>query len=196
MAAANALITVAEFLQYLGTTDTTKNVFNQLAIDAASQDIETESGRKLITGSALTEIFDGTGEPWYYTRQAPIVAVSALAYRSGADGTTWQSVLTDYKYETDLEDGRIYFVDGNIFAEGGDYNWKIAYTYGYAIAAVPQDIKVACALLAARYKKIFENELHGVDSKNFGDQSITYSFDKMPEDIRRMLDRMKRRIVR
>lgn len=197
MAAANALITLAEFREWLNTTDTGQDTLNQHAIDAASQDIEDETGRKLITpSSAITEIFDGDGANYYYTKQAPIITVSALAYRTGSSGSTWQSVLTDWSYETDLDGGKIFFVDGNVFGPGLPYNWKIGYTYGYAIANVPQSYKRICCELAARYKKLWEGDLHGTESKNFGDQSTNYSFGRMPEDIRRALDRLKRRVIR
>jgi hypothetical protein len=195
--AANALISLAEFRALLSTTDTSKDAFNEPAINAASQDIETELNQKLITpSSALTEIFTGDGQAHYFTKYVPIITVSILGYRTGSGGTTWQSVFSDWNYETDLAGGRIYFVDGNVFLEGQKDNWRIGYTYGYAIASVPQDIKIACASLAALYKVKFESNLHGQNSKNFGETSITYSFDAQRSSILKSLAKYKRMICR
>lgn len=194
---ANVLVSLAEFKIWLGigSSDTGTDSRNEAAINAASQDIESECRRKFITPSAdLTEIFAGDGTREMYSINRPITTVTSIKYRDGVTGSTWTSVTGNWIYTIDTDAGRIYFTDGNIFSSGWD-NWQINYKYGYAIANVPTDLKMACLILAAMAKKRFENELFGINSKSFGETSITYSIDQMPDDVKRILNRYKRVVL-
>lgn len=180
--AANALITLAEFKGFLGIDagDTDTDTLNEKVIDSASQQIEKYTGRQWITpGEAADEIFSGNGKEGIYSVNVPIVAISSLSYRSGSDGSDWTSVTSDWVYANDAAAGRIYFTDGNIF-EDGFQNWKLSYTYGYAITAIPPDMKMACAFIAALIKKQFESQIIGVSAKSFGDQTTTYNIALTP----------------
>lgn len=194
--AANALLTLLEFKGWMGIgdSDTSTDTLNGKAIDSASQNIETVTGRKWITpAEGLDEIFSGNGQAFAYSVNVPILTLTDLSYLD-SDGSTWVSVTGDRTYAFDAASGRIYFTDGNVFTYG-DHNWRATYTYGYAVADVPDDLKMACAILAARIKKQFEDGIHGVSSKSFGDQSISFSFNKMPDNVREILERYKRKAI-
>lgn len=195
--ATNALVTLLEFKTWINTPEdeTDEDGRNEYCINAASNYIENYCGRKFITpGTALDEIFSGNGTNQMRAVNLPIGTISELAYRTGTGGTSWTSVKTAWTYTNDTVGGRIYFTDGNLFAEGTD-NWKISYTYGYARASVPFDLKMVCVMLAARFKKQFEEGAFGLSSRTIGDTPISFSFDKLPDMIFQILNRYKRMTV-
>lgn len=179
-----ALVTRNMVKNYLGidssTDDPDADALIDSLINSASQEISRLcNGRKFRkVATAIDEIFDGDGENNYFTRNAPITNSPTLYYW---DGATWQN---DPSWSTtqDNNRGEIWFDDGNIFFEGRR-NWKISYTYGWDINDIPADLQLACLRLVALNKKLFNDSLHGVNSKSFGDQSISYTFDKIPASV-------------
>ncbi len=180
-----ALVSLEEAKRYLKidptVDDTSADEFIETLVNAASKEIERLcNGRKFrkVT-TAIDELFDGDDDADYYTKNAPITGTPSLYYW---DGLTWQ---TDSSWSTtqDNNAGRIWFDDGNVFWRGPIKNWKISYTYGWTLNDVPADLKEACIGLVALKKKLFDDGLHGVNSRSFGDQSISYTFDKIPANV-------------
>lgn len=149
-------------------------------INAASQEISricnNRKFRKVTT--AIDKIFSGDNTAIYNTPNAPITATPTLYYW---DGLTWQTD-TNWAFTNDLEKGKVRFNDGNVFFKGED-NWKISYTYGWDLKDIPADLQSACLRLIATNKKLFDDNLHGVNSRSFGDQSIGYTFEKIPASV-------------
>ncbi len=179
-----ALVTpemVANFLDIdLNAASASETEMIESLINAASKEIEricnNRKFRKVTT--AIDEIKDGWGIKYIYTKNAPITGTPTLYYWNG---TTWQTD-TSWSFTQDNADGRIWFDDGNIFWKGED-NWKISYTYGWDITEIPADLQLACLRMIALNKKLFNDSLHGVNSKSFGDQSISYSFNNVPPNV-------------
>ena len=189
-----ALVTLADVKEYMNIpADTdTRDAFIEGLINAHSETIEKYCGRKFIkTTTAINEIFDGDSEAEYYVKNWPITeTISALYYRSLGDDT-WTTLPATYEFEQDNDTGLIRFTDGNIFWKGRR-NWKVPYKYGYLIGDIPHDLKLACIDLVTRKYKQYDERLHGVSSKSFGDQSISYSLDNLPADIKATLNRYRR----
>jgi hypothetical protein len=175
---------VKEYLQIDTDTDTTDPWIEKL-INAASKRIENYCrGRKFIlVTTAIDEIFDGNGTSSYFTKYAPIVSTISTIYYW--DGDSWAALTGETHTQNNVK-GELYFTDGNRFTKGIK-NWKISYTYGWALNSVPADLKDACLMMIGQKKKLFEDNLHGVSSKSFGDQSISYSFD-MNKEIKAILN--------
>jgi len=192
--ATDALLTVTEFKNWLGidVSDTSKDTQHEYFINSASKAIEAYTGRLWVTpASAIVEKFHGTDTDYFRTDNVPIGTITSIHYRDSA-GDNWTSITGDWSYEnmSDLS-GKVYTTDGNIF-HGGHYNWKITYTYGYAKASIPADMKMACAIWAGHLKKLFEDKIFGVNSRAFGDQSITYDFNNPPKGVRPILEKYKK----
>lgn len=193
--APNALITLDEAKEFLGIEKELSDIQRaqyENYINAISQFVENYCRRKFIaSGSAITEIFDGDGTVEYYAKNIPIsgtIVAGDISYRSGT-GDVWMPTTGTFSY--DSQSGRIYFTDGNIFSKGKD-NWKIIYQYGYSITSVPYDLKLAVAKILAREKKLFSDNVHGVSSITFPDHTISYSFDKLPDDVIATFNRYRR----
>lgn len=193
--AANALLTVEEAKTFfgidIGLTDMEQAQYENY-INAASQEIENYCLRKFITPeSDITEIFDGDGTGEYYVENIPIVGTIVAAdvsYRSGI-GETWTATSGTLAYET--KTGRVYFTDGNVFGKGKN-NWRIQYSYGYTVANVPADLKMAAIELAAIKKKQFDDKVYGVSAITYPEHTVSYAFDKISESVKATLNKYKR----
>lgn len=193
--ASNALVTVAEVKDYLQLSldDESDVQFIERLINAASDAIERECGREFIeVTEKVSEIFTGDGTAMHYLRNVPITSTIAVAtdifYWNGSAWTALSNeTIRQYSSE---KTGWIEFTDGNSFWNGWQY--KITYTYGYAQSAIPAVLKEACIRLIAIKRKLFLGDLHGIAAKSFGDQSTSYNFDKIPDDVQKVLGRYKR----
>lgn len=191
-AAANALITIEEYLQIRGITsaaqaDDAIDAQRQRAINGMSQAVERHLGIKLITPAAtIDEYFWGDGTPVYFSINNPIVISTApvLAYYASAGAFTTMDTTT-YPRRIDTSAGKIQLLDGAVFSKNLEY--KLTYLYGYSAAAVPQDIKEAVAQLVFRTEIKLDpspgNALEGVNSKSFGDSSTSYNLKSWPQDV-------------
>ena len=198
--ASNALFaSLNEFKERVGISLTETNYNDtQLEhhINAASSMIENYLNRKLITPSAvITETWEGDGLFYYYPKNQPIStsASNALYYW---DGDSWVSVSTStypWSYDTDFN-GRVYFTDGDTFwkyGQRGFRNWRFDYFYGYTVASVPQDIKIAATELVLRSLRLMEKT--GFASEGFGDATTTYNLQSgIPENVELLLSKYKR----
>jgi hypothetical protein len=189
-----ALVTLAEVKEHMNiSTDVNdRDSFIETLINAHSESIVNYCQRKFIqVTTAINEIFNGDGESDYYVKNWPITeAITTLYYRNVGD-TTWTLLSSNYEFEQDNDSGLIRFTDGNVFWRG-IRNWKIPYKYGYPIGDVPASLKLACIDLVTRKYKQYDERLHGVTGKSFGDQSISYSLDNLPADIKATLNHYRR----
>ena len=182
-----ALITVQEVNDFLGipaeNQDEREKTIIEGLINSASQAIINYCQRKFIkVAAAISEIKNGDNTKCIYVQNRPIVSVSSIKYW---DGSAYVAHTGTYSYDANM--GKIWFTDGNIFSEYEDY-WQINYIYGYECDDVPSDLKLACIQMVALKKKLFDDNAHGVSSRTFPDQNISYSFDKMPDDVKQTLN--------
>lgn len=181
--ASNAIIDVDYYLRYIGVDVDDANVdttITEQLINQASTSIESLCHRKFRSGSA-SDIFNGDGKTEYWVTEASVTAKPTIYYW---DGDSWETLSASTYDWTYTSTGRVYFTDGNGFSEGID-NWKIDYTYGYALADIPQDVKLACAMLV-QFCSMLRSKA-GKSSENFGDQSTSYDFVTPPKIINQLL---------
>lgn len=183
-----ALLTVEELQRYRGEAVDNDEADEQrlgLIINSISQQIENYCGRKFITpGAALSEIFNGDGEKDYIVKNMRMTATPTISYWSS---TTWTVTSGTFTYTGDT--GRVYFTDGNTFWRGED-NWKIEYLYGWTQATIPNEIKMAAALMCIRSMLALKKT--GRSSESFGDSTTAYDFGTMPVEIRSALEKYRR----
>lgn len=153
-------------------------------INQASQFIETHCNRKFITGS-VAEIFDGNDHKDYYVKYGRITDTPVIAYW---DGDSWENLDTDIYDITYTTGGRVYFTDGNVFSEGKD-NWRVTYSYGYTLATVPDDLKMACVGLI-RFIEV-QSQKMGITYEAVGNNITTYDIRNIPATVMDVLNRYR-----
>lgn len=173
----NALITVAEYkeLAVIKEDDNKGDANIEAFINYASQYIEDFTARKfIIPENDYDEFFDGDDTDIFYTKHWPIVGtISQVFFLSD---NNWNTELSDINLSQKSDIGKLKFIDGNRFMEtNNDEYYKISYKYGYLQKNVPDDLKLACASIAAIRRTEYANKTHGVSSRSLGDQSTTYN---------------------
>ncbi len=186
-AASNSLITVDYYKQFAEIPEDSTAISDEafeLLINQASTMLETVCNRKFITpASDITEIFDGTGNRTYYVKQARLSASpTTLKYWSSTVFTA-----TSYTWTYHSDTGRVYFTDGNVFDKGSD-NWEIVYSYGWTQATIPQDLKMACAMLVEHLR--LARKKVNITSESFGDASTSYDW-QLPSGVKMVIDNYK-----
>lgn len=189
-----ALVTLAEYVAFANLPAAPANQTQiEAAIDRASNEInrltqrafdaDTESPYEALSPEDVIEIFDGNDAFRYFTRQAPIVAVSELEYW---DGTQWYSVDdANMAYTLDTTNGEIWFDERHKFHKGQE-NWRVTYTYD---PTVPDDLKTACLEITQFY---IEQGKHGqLSSQADGEQSFGYKI-QIPDNAFSICQRYRR----
>lgn len=189
----NALITVEEYITFLGKdpVNVTYQDFEvsqiEMFIGLVSEHIERTCGRKFITpAAAVAEIFSGNDRGDYYTDNGRVNAAPTLAYW---DGDSWVALDSNYTWAYDQDSGRVYFTDGSLFWKGSD-NWKITYSYGWALADVPPDLKYLCQSEVRRRLLLMEKE--GLKTEAVGEASTSYNLTETPQHLKDIYDRYRR----
>lgn len=162
---AYALISLSTTQNLLGllTLTAPEQTTLEIQIDQASEMIENYCGRKFV-GRQFTEYQDGRGRPELWTKQYPIIAVSAL-YNS-ADRTFDATSLVDATNFLIYEDeGRISLISDVFQME--QKNIKVVYSAGFT--TVPNDIQGA----AASVIKQLRGSSDGMQSENIMDYSYS-----------------------
>jgi len=114
------------------------------------------------SGNDITEYFDGGGKSFVIVKRIPVASVTSLhddtARAYGAD-----TLINTTEYVIYNDDGLIELDDGGYFADGRK-NVKVVYKGGYTATTIPEDLKLACIMEAA---KTFEMRKRlGVESQS------------------------------
>lgn len=167
-------------------------------INNASQFIMNMTGRKFIKpAAAIVERFPGNGQSEHRLRYAPIVGTPAtLQYLTHGETETWTSTTAGWTYDAD--DAKIWFIDGTTFwpdiNEMRSGNWRITYNYGYVVADVPFDLKLACIDYIGAIKRQYEENLHGIKSQGLQYGSATaFETEKLPLSVRIAIEKYRRK---
>jgi hypothetical protein len=191
----SALITAQEYRDFIGQTDANagrEQPTIETHINSASTFIARYCHRTFIVpASAADWIFDGNGTQEKYAADWPILA-SPTPTLKWFDGATWQTVTGAWTYTA--ANGLLYFTDANYFW-GGKRNYKLTCKAGYAITDVPQDLKYACAQFIFRALRKIVDKQEGVASESFDAHSISFSLDKLPPDLKMILDSHKAVVI-
>lgn len=180
----NALIDVGEYMTLIGQPEDAEVDPNKFVmhINAASTAIEKYVNRKICPSSSATELYDGSGYAEIFLRQMRATSVTTMYYWSSS---AWQEMTTTaYPRELDTDRNRIRLTDGKIFADAKDY-YKFVYVYGYNREDVPDDIKLACALLVKH--NLLQVDKAGIASESFGDVTTSYLTGGIPSSVKILL---------
>lgn len=166
----NALIIESELEELLQTTFETE--YANALINMASQFIENFCDRLFIETTYTKEIYNGNGTHELYLKNYPLSDIGSLiivswdTYNDKEDYVF--TINTDYLIYTN--EGMLYHRWGWI---KGHQNYRVTYKAGYAIAAIPYDLKQACAQICQYINNHKNNP--GAISEAMGKYSISYS---------------------
>jgi hypothetical protein len=182
-----ALATIEDVTQYMqlegppsaGEAELVKRVIN-----AATDRVERHCGRHFV-GRAVTEFYDGEGSKRLYLRMHPVVSVSQADYLA-VDGSSYATYLSS-DLLLDTRKG-VLMLKGGYSWTHGIRNWQIQYTPGWAtLGDVPSDVVLACMKLCAEYWRQYANRRDDIDSMSVDGQTVFYSRDPMPKDVKALL---------
>jgi hypothetical protein len=174
MAITNGYCTLAQIKNSAGITDSVDDDLLELAVEAASREIDWATERQFFQTSA-TRVY--TPRDSYVTDIDDLVAVTTIKTSSAADGTfdtTWDT--TDYQLEplNGLAGGIV--SPANSIRAVGDYNFpmsggeatvQVVGTFGFS--SVPTQITQATVLLGSR---IFKRNDSPLGVAGFGDIGV------------------------
>lgn len=133
-----ALTTKARIKSRLAITVSSFDTLIDNFILAASARIQQMTGRNFLQATYTSELYDGsdiygTGRCNLVVKNAPILAITSVQYKSGSNSSpTWTSYDED-DYDIDMDAGVLYFT-GNL--PRGKRNIRITYTAGFSGYAI------------------------------------------------------------
>lgn len=182
----NALLSLADAKEYLGSTATTVNdskIYD--IINAVSHRMNAETGR-LLKSRSYTEYYDGNGKSDVLLRQWPISSTSiTITIDSDRAFTSTDDVVTstDVMLDTDMGWVRL---DDETFSIG-ERNIKVEYSAGYTTAAAYDLTMAAKEMCKAMWNRMTGKQGVGVDNEAYEGVSRSYEQD-IPWSVRKVLD--------
>jgi len=199
---ANALAEVSEVKTYLQITDTDSDTLLEALVNYVSQLIELRCDRKFIK-TTFIEIRDAYDTDTMWLNESPILTsadegtiVNPVLEIDYDKDDTWEAA-TEYNWTLQYEKstGKVWLNEGNRFVKGTRV-LRFTYTAGYLNrAAVPFDLKWAAIKLVATLKTQIATKGFGLASVAIMGESTSYNFDKIPDDVDKVLQRYRRRRV-
>lgn len=179
----HALTTVQAVKDHLAgkvTVPTEHDAMLEVIVNAVSEEIEGDCGRHFET-AARTETYSGRGDYRLRLKNRPVTAVTSVKV-----GTV---TVTDYT--TESESGILVRKDGDKIGTWplGVRNIEVTYTAGYVLPkaasgrTLPWAVELAALLLAAAEYTLRDKA--GLRGETF--EGLTLTFDRWPENVRRLL---------
>ena len=183
---AHVLGTKEDAEKYLGlpATLTDDEDFLHRIMNAAIQRVETFCRRPFLT-RALDEFYKGSGARELYLRKHPVISITSVDEydHEGTSINSWTG--SDMLLDTRL--GVVHFKDGWNWTRG-IRKWQVVYVAGWAtLADVPDDVVLAWLKTVAWLYRKFDNKNDDVTSQTVDGQTVFYSQDIMPREIRSLL---------
>lgn len=184
------LTTLANVKETLDVSHSDWDDFLTNLIARASQRIEREVGRPLVSAS-YDEYCDGEGHAFLYLRRGPIVSVTGVytvTYDSSGNETTATVSAGNYFARNKASEGSYDFGYLEHYSGGwvrGQRNYLVSYSAGFA--SVPYDLEQACISLVVAYFN--KRKGWGTNSRDLGSGSVDYTSDfVVSRDLRDTLE--------
>ncbi len=183
-----ALTTLADQKEFLKIGGAAEDSALSLLINEVSRIINTFTRRQLVKKS-YTEFYDGDGSDELILKNVPIVAVTQVnddidrTFGSGDDLSISADILID------KEAGILRLWNNESVFLTGKANVKVAYSAGYDVAAIPQDLQWACQKLVAFQYHQRKDGRYGQASQSHGLINVNFTADEIPKDVLVVLNR-------
>jgi len=195
--AADSLITVEEYLAYMGTDDpssaTIKRDHYQMLINMVSTRVQKYCGRLFRTGTDLGETFTGDDSREYRVHNWPLISVSEIAYWNAGSQSWDEATTASYPRTVDTRHNRVYFNAGAIFSRYmGKDGWRVTYSYGSNLGDMDQDLVMVCCQLVQRARLKSVKHMEAMTSRTIAEETQAFDLSTWPADIKATLARFKR----
>lgn len=184
--AAEDLTTLAALKQHIGVVSSNEEPELARIITAASVFLVTALSRPIKAASYILDT-NGSGGNRLYLPVFPVISVSSVTI----DGRTIPAATvggTDVGY---LRDGYCLVLRGYAFTRG-IMNVHVAYRAGYEDGAIPKDVEDAVLSLAAAKVRKRDRKDQGLASRSLGPESLSFTNDDMPPEVKTFVDQWKR----
>ena len=206
---AYALCSLNDFKSYMGFKNSDNDEWAKLAINMATDFIESYCGRRFKTTVYTEEEYDGTGRRELQLKQFPVTTFTKLEINRATDNEDAWETIDDSEYWVDLNTGIItrtsnfneldedinlegLTIKNNYFFGDGKNKYRATYTAGYAVGAtdIPYDLQFACMSFANELWN--DRQSGGMVSERLGDHQVQFSkaFEKIPM-LQQVLDKYK-----
>lgn len=144
------LTSLGEVKTLLDIQNASNDVALQNWMDAVHQQVFNYLGRRFLrlSATAFDYIMDGPGDAVFDLPQFPVVSITRLqsGYMTSTTAFSAQHEFTTGEYALDAERGTLRNISWVGF-QAGRLNIRATWTAGWALAAIPPDVKRACAEL-------------------------------------------------
>lgn len=182
----NALLSLADAKEYLGSTGSTSNdskIYD--VVNAVSYRLNAETGR-LLKSRSYTEYYDGNGKDYLLLNNWPISSTTiTITIDETRLFTSTGDVITSTDVMLDTDVGRIR-LDGESF-DSGTRNVKVEYSAGYSTALAFDLTMAAKEMARAMWNRMTGKQGIGVENEAYEGISRTYEND-VPWSVRRVID--------
>jgi|GEM_PF-3847508 len=188
----NALVDLdTELKPYLGidASDTDYDLRLEALINSVSQLVQTYLGRTLISTAYVDQVLNGRPSVYLFLPSWPVTEWTSVEIDS-AEVT--ETLTEDTDYVVDMARGVLERIDGSDW-DTGMQSIVVNYTAGYALADVPQDIKLlVMARVGAEWQRQ-KSALWGQTSRGVEGGSASFEFSADLTDAEKaMLNRYRR----
>jgi len=183
-AADNALVTIAEFKDWLKLSGSDDDDFLQRAINDWSDTIEKRLGRVIKSAEHSDERHDG-GKQAVLLKNIPVTDISSVSVDGAALGSS--------DYTVDQDSGILRLVSGKAFG-GGPGSILVTYTGGYS--TVPGDLKRCVKQIAALEYYLSGHGRKALAKRGESTGEGTATYERGPEDQEKIMKRLERLYAR
>lgn len=159
----------------------------QIIVGSVNKGVETYCRRAFDQSSPADEEYDGTDTTKLWLTKTPVTAVSSVKYGLTGSLTTLDASYYRFHETAIYTDG----ISGFIFNKQTHF-WKISYTGGYTVAAMPADLVwAACKIAALDFKEQDAGRI-GLSSKSIGGEVVESYIRELPAEVKSVLNHYRR----
>jgi len=168
----HAITTVARYKSYAGITDNTQDEIITLLINAVTEFIENQTGRRIKETVYTNKLINGSGNGILQLLAFPVSTSAGFSIQYKTDTDSWDTLDSD-TYEIDYEAG-IVRLKGSIFSQGYS-NYRVSFTGGYSnIPVQVADLEFASwRLIKTALSK--RTGVEGISQQSLGSYSVVFS---------------------
>lgn len=185
----NALTTLAMAKAYLKipVLETAKDPMLDLFINAASDLLETETGRRL-KSQAQVDLHHGRGTNILLARDYPVTSITEVRVDQSGLFTDAGTIQTLAQFAIADQSNSVIWLGGRRFPDGYN-NVRLSLVAGFVV--VPADLELACLWIVSWHDKLRDGGDVGRPQKGKGDESATILQDS-PDHVKAAILRHKR----
>lgn len=183
-----ALVSLADAKAFLKITGSTEDSFVGDVVNHASAWINKFCDRVFLATTGIVEYHDGEDElQSILLNNFPVTAIDSI-YEDPLHVFGASTLIASSNYYIKGATGEVVLYNQRSRFVCGKDSIKVTYSAGYALAAMPQDIQLACKLLVGYvYRTMYSQWRLGVASETVGQKTVTFDKAAMPKEVEGIL---------